>query len=270
MRIVLEAQGGLCNRMRSIDSAIALGQEIGSPITVQWFRNSELNCPLSHLFIFSTDVINVVDVSATGRLGRLRHLMTPYFYRLHQYSYIQQAHINASRHFENLVKKILNSHSIYISTHSRFYAGGVPYRSFILAPTIAERVNHYRSLLNEAVGVHIRRTDNKKSVEAASVEDFVAEMEAEVEQNPEVKFFVATDDPSVLTYLVDRFGETIRFHPKRSYCRNNPLAIEDALVDLYALASCSRLIGSYWSSFTDTAAQLGNIKVKIIGGHGLG
>lgn len=265
MRLVIEAQGGLCNRMRSIDSALALGRELGLPITLQWFRNSELNCPLRDLFVFPPDVLNVVDVSATGRLGRLRHLMTPYFYRLCRYTYISQMRIEEDHHRESLVKKALAHRSVYVSTHSRFYSARAPYCDFILAPHIAQRVKQYHPMLKDAVGVHIRRTDNKESIQAASVDDFINAMQEELDQNPALQFFVATDDQGVLDLLVDRFKESIMFHRKRSYSRNNPLAIEDALIDLYALASCSRLIGSYWSSFSDTAAQLGSIKAKIIG-----
>ena len=130
-------------------------------------------------------------------------------------------------------------------------------------------LKQYRSVLRYSIGVHIRRTDNNKSIEAASVDDFINAMENEVNQDRSVQFFVATDDPKVLTRLLTRFGKRIQFHKKRSYSRTNPLAIEDALIDLYALASCRRLIGSYWSSFTDTAMQIGNMETRIIGGDAI-
>jgi len=98
MGVVIEALGGLCNRMRSIDSALSLGRKLGLPVTLQWFRNSELNCPFSNLFIFPPDILKVVDVSADGRFGRLRHLMTPYFYQLRGYSHISQMQIAANLH----------------------------------------------------------------------------------------------------------------------------------------------------------------------------
>ena len=42
--------------------------------------------------------------------------------------------------------------------------------------------------------------------------------------------------------------------------RDEPAAIADAVADLYALSGCSKIIGSYWSSFTDTAAELRGIE----------
>ena len=270
MRIVIEAQGGLCNRMRAIDSALALGQELSMPITVQWFRNEELNCPIRNLFDLPSNALNLVDEPATGQIGRLRRLMTPYRYRLRGYSHIRQDQIGASQNAGNLLKSVLAHGPVYISTYSRFYANDNPYRDFVLAPSIEDKVQQYRSFLQNAVAVHIRRTDNLKSIQAASIEAFVSAMEEEIHQDSGVQFFVATDEQAVLDHLIARFGGAVRFHPKRAYSRNDPLAIEDALIDLYTLASCRRLIGSYWSSFTDTAAQLGQIATKTIGGDGRG
>lgn len=269
MGVVIEALGGLCNRMRSIDSALSLGRELGQPVTLQWFRNSELNCPFSRLFIFPSNILTVVDIPADGRFGRLRQFVTPYFYQLRGYSYISQAQITADLHSEDLTRQNLATRSVYISTCSRFYENDTPFSNFILAPHIARHVEKYRSVLKHSIGVHIRRTDNNKSIEAASVDDFINAMEIELSQNSVVQFFVATDEQEVLNRLLTRFGKSIQFHRKRSYSRKNPLAIEDALIDLYALASCRRLIGSYWSSFTDTAMQIGNIETRIVKGNRL-
>ena len=41
--------------------------------------------------------------------------------------------------------------------------------------------------------------------------------------------------------------------------------MQDALIDLWCLAASRKIIGSYWSSFTDTAADMGGIE-KVIAG----
>ena len=40
--------------------------------------------------------------------------------------------------------------------------------------------------------------------------------------------------------------------------------VQDALVDLYALANCRKIFGSYRSSFTDTAAAIFNTPLNIL------
>jgi hypothetical protein len=42
-------------------------------------------------------------------------------------------------------------------------------------------------------------------------------------------------------------------------------AARDAVVDLYCLAGCRKLLGSYYSTFTDTAAAIHGIPLEIVG-----
>jgi len=254
--------------MRAIDSALCLGRALDHSVTLQWFRNSELNCHFGNLFAFSSAVLTVVDVSASSRLGRMRVSATPHFYRKLGYQVISQVQIEALLQSQDLIKRTFAARSTYVSTCSRFFEdSSPPYESFVLAPRLAECVEVKRRFVRNAVGVHVRRTDNHRSMQAASVADFVAVMEREIDLDSGIHFFVATDDPNVLDHLVGRFGKAILYHPKRSYSRNDPIGIEDALIDLHLLASCRRLIGSYWSSFTDTATQIGNMETRIIKGN---
>jgi hypothetical protein len=38
----------------------------------------------------------------------------------------------------------------------------------------------------------------------------------------------------------------------------------EAVVVLFCLSRCHKLLGSYWSSFSDMAADLGSIKAQIV------
>jgi hypothetical protein len=46
--------------------------------------------------------------------------------------------------------------------------------------------------------------------------------------------------------------------------RDDPLAVKDAVIDLFLLSNCRKIIGSYWSSFTETAHALGSADICII------
>jgi hypothetical protein len=76
--------------------------------------------------------------------------------------------------------------------------------------------------------------------------------------------FLATDSPDEEKRLREIFAYRIITHPKRSVDRQNPQAIKDALIDLFCLSKCKKIIGSYWSSFTETACELNNIERVII------
>ena len=88
-------------------------------------------------------------------------------------------------------------------------------------------------------------------------------MEEEVEKHPNVVFYLATDDFAVKNEICRRFGGKVLTLPTPT-CRKSLAGIQNAVVDLWCLAHTKRLIGSYWSSFTDTAAELGRIPVTIV------
>jgi DNA-directed RNA polymerase subunit N (RpoN/RPB10) len=89
-------------------------------------------------------------------------------------------------------------------------------------------------------------------------------MRAEQASDPAVTFFLATDSPQVAATMFEEFGARVLQHPKKSLSRDDPEAIRDALIDLYCLANCRKLIGSYWSSFTDTAWEMRQIEHVIV------
>ena len=153
---------------------------------------------------------------------------------------------------------------LFIKTHSRFWHGKQDYQDFVPAAELANKIADQILPDQHTVAVHIRRTDNTDAIAHSPLTLFIEYMQQEQQQNPQTLFFVATDDPQVLNGLQNQFGQAVLFHPKTSYSRSDPAAIQDALVDLYCLARCRKLLGSYWSSFTDTAGELFHIPVVIV------
>ena len=82
--------------------------------------------------------------------------------------------------------------------------------------------------------------------------------------DPSTQFFVASDSSEAEDELEREFAGHILRQPKKSYARDDPEGIKHAMVDLYCLASCARFIGSYWSSFTDTAREIGKMPFEMI------
>ena len=91
-------------------------------------------------------------------------------------------------------------------------------------------------------------------------------MSKELEAYPETTFFLATDDKKEEALLRQTFPGKILSNQDRTLDRNSEAGIHDALLDLYCLASTEKLIGSYWSSFTDIAADMRGIE-KVIAGE---
>jgi len=72
-------------------------------------------------------------------------------------------------------------------------------------------------------------------------------------------FFLATDSPEEEQDMKKLFGDRIITFAKK-LDRNNPEAIQDALVDLLCLSKTRKIIGSFYSSFSDIAADIGYIE----------
>lgn len=116
------------------------------------------------------------------------------------------------------------------------------------------------------VGIHIRRTDNRPAIGKSSTECFIECMKKELDSDPDTRFYLATDDLEEERIIRAAFPGRILSNEKRCLRRDSAEGIQDALLDLYCLANTRKIIGSYFSSFTDIAADMRKIP-KIIAGE---
>lgn len=263
--------GGLCNRMRAIASGIDLAEDLGVPLEVLWAENSELNAPFQALFE-PIDQIAKIEAPTEKRMKRI------VFFRraLHKpQSKGDYAAIAASKLFrpeftENLfaiedaaewAEKKRKKIEIF-SCHRFYKRDSDKLRLFRPIASLQRRVEELKS--TETVGLHIRRTDSIPSIQESPIELFDEMIEREISEKNEQKFFLATDDPETESRLKEKFSGRIIVQEGKRLDRNDPVAIEDAVVDLYALSRCSKIYGSFWSSYSETAAAIGNISLTVL------
>ena len=115
------------------------------------------------------------------------------------------------------------------------------------------------------IGIHIRRTDNIASIENSPLELFMKNMDREMdENNGNCIFFIASDDSESKSLLLKRYGSKHIFtRTGIELSRAEQNGIRDAYIDLLCLSKCSKIYGSYWSSFGRCAAHIGNIPLII-------
>jgi len=258
--LIIQPSGGLCNRMRVINSAWELAKRRNEKLIVLWYLCPELNCSFESIFqpVEEIQIINITSLKDPKKL----------FYQL-----------TAKQRFGN--DDIVNNKSdgvlhddfyqslkdrVYIFTWEHFYPSQ-DYHFYVPTPALQERIDAFTSRFGKhCVGVHIRRTDNAVSMGKSTTEQFIALMQKELESDPETIFFLATDDKKEEALLRETFPGKILSNQTRSLDRNSEDGIHDALLDLYCLAATDKLIGSYWSSFTDIAADMHGIE-KVIAGE---
>jgi hypothetical protein len=261
--ITIAPIGGLCNRMRALNSALTLGEQIGSRVELLWRRDSSLNCRFEELFSMPSGLARVIDVDLSRPGGRLfekgvRFLRS----RAGRFLYDQDFIAEAMRSGVDLHQEFRGK-KVYVATVSAFFEAP-DFHRFVPTVEVTGVVDSYRDKLHDAVGIHIRRTDSEPSIKHSPTEEFEKIMSGMLQDGYCHSFFLSTDSQEVESRLLDRFKDQVFIHSKRSCDRNVDQAIKDALVDLYCLADCKKIVGSYWSSFSGTAAQIGGKELIVV------
>jgi hypothetical protein len=276
--IILKPLGGLCNRLRAIDSAINLSQTLSKKLVVIWIINPALNCPLSELLLPSKqftlletklDISNIRDwryfflVDRNRRFGFINSMA-------HSLRRILFDKVIELEELDDLLSKgydftrLRSFRKIYICTYNHFYRPKELFSHFVLTDELAQIVDAVSSRFDQyTIGVHIRRGDSKKSVLYSPLEAFISQMNSEIANAGRTSFYLATDCQTTDKRLKELFGSRI-ISFDREYGRDTCRGIKDAVVDLYCLSRTAKLIGSYWSSFSNTAAELSGIEKTII------
>ena len=256
--IIVQPTGGLCNRMRTIAAAASLAEALGRRMFVIWTRDVSLNARFDSLFQpLSFPVVEV-------RLGSFQQRLLWHFCRhILSYRVFDDAWIYAHARGKDLSlwREEMEQQPVYICASCDIFKNEGDYSMFRLAEKLRTRT---LSSYNGVIGLHIRRTDNEKSVRFSPTSLFIRKVEEILEENSQARFYLATDDVAEETMLQQRFPENIILYKKESLDRNSPIAIRDAVIDLYNLAHCSKIYGSFWSSFSDIAALWGGIEKEIL------
>ena len=251
--------------MRAIDSALALSRNLNTRLNIYWVRGSDLNCPFHLLFEpFADTHVQVYD----RMIRPLRFIHThPNLFRLARFLHLNNQSFS-SRENDRLLNvdwtTLTSGKPIIIESLGRFYANKDRYTDFKPIQPLAQRISARTAQFDKhTVGVHVRRTDNVKSIIMSPDDLFIAQMQHELEEQPLTRFYLATDSLDVKKKFTHIFGNLIITTPDEA-SRTTFEGVQEAVVELYALAGTSKILGSFWSTYSSTAAELGNIKMVRI------
>ena len=270
-QLIIVAKGGLANRMRAIASGVSLASHAGADYRVVWPVNSELKCPFEKLFLPSHGFHAPENVSALKTLflyddNRKRNLMLARLLQTGRYS-LRLTDGMQWPEPGRLAETIgATSGLILIASGLSYYpfADALYRELFRVRPEIeAEASRRLGGDGKSFVGIHIRRTDNRMSIERSPLELFINAMQGEIASQPEVKFYLATDDEATKQTLRGHFGNRIVCSPAKAR-RDTQEGIVEALVEMTALSLCRGIYGSYWSSFSEASALLGSTPLTIL------
>lgn len=258
--------GGLCNRLRVTLSARFVSETVNLPVRVCWDgKDAECRAAFTDLFV----PIDTTNFRITRRPWHCTpvyrsNLHLPALPRLFLFD-AQQKNFDPRRHGDI---------DDWLRRYRRLYVSGCfalkPYPPAATAllrplPRLQQRIDAVTAGFDEhTVGVHIRRTDHLLSMSVSTDEAFLSAMYDYVRADSRTHFFLATDDDALRRRLSAEFGSRLTTLPCGGG-RDTLGGIEQAVVELWCLAATTRILGSYQSSFTDTAAELGGIPLTIAG-----
>jgi hypothetical protein len=267
MKIVVKANGGLGNRMRVIASSIALSQRLKTTVEVLWINNVALNCSFFDLFqkLEDIEIVESVYIKSWNKIAhRQRRKKLWNTYQNFDIQLNDEGLKSLSSSQNDLLEHIKDAETVFIDTCQHFY-GDLSCLSYLIpADGIADTAKIRLSETGGAyIGVHIRRGDNTMSKANSPTALFIQTLKNEQKRNADIKFYLATDDRGEAKILKKVIGESIVYYPSE-LARKRPEGIQQALVDLILLSNAKKIIGSYWSSFTEIASVYGNIPLEVM------
>ncbi len=264
--------GGLANRMRVIDSAYRFCTTHNKKFMICWERNQILNCQFNKLFKplkylkESNSYCYIRFLYKVERRFRLVRWFVQVLERCHILKIFKEEQYEELRAFtkkggNKFLWVIVESYSVFYRTEEDDFLRDL----FQLNDLMSQRLkNETKAFKTNVIGVHVRRTDNKDSIERSPLELFIARMQEEIVKDPEVQFYVASDDPLVKEQLLHMFGAQRIIIPTGVIGRDSEEGIRQAVIEMYALSKTNHILGSYYSSFSSKASYIGGIKLTTL------
>ncbi len=266
--ITIKPYGGLGNRLRSIDSAFALAECTQKNATIIWDANEELNCSFSELFEVPHN-IGLKEISTSYLPRKINEKFSMVMHKLninYPFGYDKILHeedVYSMKQQNYDFCKLKKSGKIYIYINGRFLFPEKPYHYLKPVKNIQDKVESLSGVFSPGtVGVHIRRTDNKLAIKESPLQNFVELMKKENAENRNIKFYLSTDSPEAENYVKRSFPNQVVSY-KKELSRNKMQGVKDALIDMLCLSRTSKIIGSYYSSFSEVASEMGKIPLVI-------
>jgi len=268
--LIFYPTGGLANRMRVIDSAVRFGIQSKQKVKIIWVKDNGLNCSFSTIWYPVTFVkdYNWKWLPLFFSLRSKSRVFQKFLNLLEKLNLLKILGANEYDALRKLVRteRLRGYYCCLISTYSTFFSGDNFQRElFCLQPEIAKLVDKETEDFDaHTIGVHIRRTDNGEAIRNSPLELFVEKMEAELQTESYTKFYVASDSEDVKRNLKSKFGDKVILRGGGLLDRNSQEGIIQAVVEMFALSRTTKIFGSFWSSFSEMAATIGNIDIFIV------
>lgn len=247
---------GLANRLRALVGYAAMSRCLfARPVRLHWTATHR--CPALFDELFDSADVELLDAAQAGDVPPASvHTGEDWFHQIWS---------------RELAERI--PWQAYLREVQRFLTG------LRAKGAITEAVHEFARVhqIGQAVGLHIRQTDNipdYRTLQLNPTFDIRCITKVEgfrslVEQDPEQTYFLATDSRLVQREFSRAYRRRIRRWPTRfsvwmrlldkiqPNVGHRASSMQDALAEMLLLARCRRIVGTYYSSFGEFAAVWG-------------
>lgn len=266
--------GGLGNRMRAVASAVSLGKELGVSVHVGWFKDWALNAEFASLFKLPALLgVKISDVPSLMYWAldrpRKKNLFIPRVFQSLMFGRCMYEKemgglFDSKTDFSNYDFK--TGKRLYMASFHPFFRYSRELFDSLFVPNASVRGKideRCSAFANYTIGIHVRRTDNVLSIKESPIELFYEYIDLELKEHSDMAVYLATDSEEVKKCFIKRYG-TMIITSEYKADRGTTDGIQDGIVDLYSLSRTSRIYGSFASSFSELAAEIGDIPLVIV------
>lgn len=272
--IIIEPCAGLGNRFLGLASAYHMSRKLNEKLLVIWKKETALGAPSDLLFTLPQDV-EVVQISELGykrapfaeiagnRVKKKYRKLAGGMLTCDDVHEMYQK--GGTKAIEDYIKGRENAYLKATNPFVELDSIEKPLDFIKPAAAITQKVEQILHNVDREnlVGIHVRRTDNRDAINNSPLSGFMDKMKREVEKNPNVHFYLATDDREVENEITAEFGDRIYTFKDKSLARDDNQGIIDAYTEMLCLSRCSKIIGSFNSTYSAMAARIGGIKLEI-------
>lgn len=236
--LVVEALGGLCNRLRALVTGAEWAREHERRYAVVWRTGGYFEARMEDLITNRFPQIPPLVGRGLAMLGG---------------GYTEDTRLGSHLRCRLLVTRTGNQ---LLHRNGEMIHEGPLLRTLTPSLPVRQRVQSLGSWTAPVVGVMIRAHPlaHQKTREASPPSWFYRRMHEMRTADPGVRFFLSTDLPSVSSEVHARFPDVLELPKPAPY--NSRDALQDSMADLYLLSGCTYILGSYWSSFSECARGL--------------
>ncbi len=273
MKLICHPQFGLANRLRVLGSAIHNARISGRDLQVIWEKDN--HCEASYYDLFDksdfevlpnqeeTDLDSCVYYNAMSIDGNPSRpfidIDCPSDIYIKTYCELNTRSSNTNLEFISL-KKVVPLRPILEKIHS--------WDVFDMCGVHIRNLHAKNSNANyEKASENWTSNDQSKLVTFRSVSDpifFAHQIRNMLNEDPNQKFFVCADSNQAIEYLKELFAFSIASFDLQKRDRSVG-SVQDALAEIILLSQTKGMLGSYGSSFTEVAKNLGNLEIQYAG-----